>query len=67
MTFIEMMLLIDERKEKIVIDRIDSVHTDAHLYARSTQGIWEEKDLPPPIDKTIDKPLEIIMPPKEDK
>lgn len=49
MTFIEVLLLIEQRGEKIVSDKIHAIHTDKFLYARESDGTWAQKDLPPPI------------------
>lgn len=51
MTFIEVLLLIDQRGEKIVSDKTHAIHTDKFLYAREVDGTWAQKDLPPPIEE----------------
>lgn len=48
MTFIEVLLLIQDRQEKILSDKIDSIQTNKFLYSRSGTGVWEQKELPPP-------------------
>lgn len=63
MTFLEMISLISERKEKVIVEKASTIQTDAHLYMRSLLGEWEEKDLPPVIEKFPP----IIIPPKEKK
>jgi hypothetical protein len=47
MTFIEVLQLIDERKETIVSDRTHAIRTNQFLYSRATNGEWEQQDLPP--------------------
>jgi hypothetical protein len=49
MNFIEVMMLIGERGEKIIQDKIHTIQTDKHMYARDfSTGSWQEKELPPP-------------------
>lgn len=48
MTFIEVLQLIDERGEKIVSDKTHAILTDKFQYARTPNGEWEQKELPPP-------------------
>jgi hypothetical protein len=65
MTFIEVLLLIQERGEKILHDKTFSIQTDKFLYTRTSEGIWEQKSLPPtPEEKFAPIPPE---PPKEKK
>jgi len=45
-TFIEVLLLIDSRNEKIMSDKTHEIKTDKFLYSRTTTGDWEQKDLP---------------------
>lgn len=51
MTFIEVLLLIEQRGEKITSDKIHAIHTDKFLYAREVDGTWVQKDLPPPVQE----------------
>ena len=64
MTFVEMLLLISERGEKIVSDKIHSITTDKFLYNREPNGEWVQKELPvvtieidpyPPLEVTPSK------------
>lgn len=48
MTFIEMLLLIDQRGEKIVSDKTNAIQTDKWLYSRTPNGDWEQREIPPP-------------------
>ena len=48
MTFIEVLQLIEERKENIESDRTHTIRTDKFLYARASDGQWEQRELPPP-------------------
>lgn len=70
MTFIEVLLLIDQRGEKIVSDKTHVIQTDKFLYARTTNGDWEQKELPV-VTIEVDKfpPLEAVVPslPKKKK
>ncbi len=59
MTFIEVLLLIEQRGEKMVSDKIHSIQTDKHLYERGTDGVWVEKQLPPPPVETIQLDYEV--------
>lgn len=59
MTFMDVMNMIAERKENILIDKVNSIQTDKHLYARLVDGGWEERCLP--------KPIEPFQPLKETK
>lgn len=49
MTFIEVLLLIEQRGEHITSDKIHAIHTDKFLYSRESDGTWAQRDLPPPI------------------
>lgn len=67
MTFLDMLLVIEQRGEKIITDKINHLQTDKHAYTRTSDG-WEEKEMPndyvpPPVK--ISKPME--MPIKEKK
>jgi hypothetical protein len=65
MTFIEVLLTIQERGEKVLSDKIFSIQTDKFLYARTSDGQWEQRPLPPtPEEKFAPIPAE---PPKEKK
>ncbi len=43
MTYVELILLIEERKEKLVSNGISQVQTDGHTYLRAPDGQWHEK------------------------
>lgn len=63
MTYIEMLLLIDERGEKVVSDKTHTIQTDKFIYSREPDGSWIQKELP--ISTIIvDKfpPLETVVP-----
>ena len=65
MTFIEVLLLIQDRQETVLSDKIDSIQTNKFLYSRSGTGVWEQKELPtPPAEKFAPIPVE---PPKAKK
>jgi hypothetical protein len=63
MTFIEVLLLISERGEKIASDKTNAIHTDKFLYARAPDGTWEQRELPVETI-AVDKfpPLESVIP-----
>lgn len=70
MNFIEVLLLIDQRGEKITSDKIHAIHTDKFLYERGADGVWVQKDLPPPIqeeDKFPPLPEPEVVPKKKKK
>lgn len=48
MTYLQLILLIAERGEKVVSDKTLAIHTDKHLYHRKPNGDWEEGELPAP-------------------
>lgn len=50
MSFIDILQLIQSRAEKIMTDKVNAIYTDKHLYARLASGLWEERELPPPIE-----------------
>lgn len=62
MTFMEVLLLIQERGESITSDKIHTIKTDKFLYEREPDGSWAQKELPvqtievdpfPPLEKVI--------------
>jgi hypothetical protein len=59
MTFLELINLIEERQEKIIFERVNSIQTDTHLYERIDNS-WEGKEKIGVQDKYINKP--IILP-----
>ena len=67
MTYIEVLLLIQERGEKIASDKTHAIHTDKFLYARVPDGTWEQKELPAPIVTEDKFPPLPVAPPKETK
>ncbi len=46
MTYLELILLIAERGEKVVSDKTLAIQTDKHLYHRQPNGSWQEGELP---------------------
>lgn len=46
MTFCEVLTKISERGEKVISDKLHLIQTDKRLYARTSDGGWEEKQLP---------------------
>lgn len=67
MTFVEMLLLIDERGEKIVSDKTHSITTDKFLYNRESNGEWVQKELPVVVIEVDPFPPLEVTPPKEKK
>jgi hypothetical protein len=63
MTFIEVLLLIDERGEQIVSDKTHAIQTDKFLYSRESNGEWIQKELPV-VTMKVDPfpPLETVVP-----
>lgn len=61
MTYIEVVILISERGEKVVSDRLSSIQTDKHLYTRGPTGDWEARESIPPVieEKFAQIPVEI--------
>ena len=57
MTFMQVLLLIQDRGETIVSDKTHAIQTDKFLYSRSTTGEWEQRDLPLPIEEHHFPPL----------
>lgn len=45
MSYLELILLIGERKEKTLKDKAFSIRTNKHLYMRNDQGDWLEQDI----------------------
>lgn len=64
MTFIEVLILLDSRGEKIVSDKTHTIMTDKFTYSREPNGDWIQKDLPV-TTIVVDKfpPLESVLPP----
>jgi len=56
MNFIETMVGIAERGEKVITERAFSVYTDKFVYYRQNDGSWEQKPLPPPVDNSVEFP-----------
>lgn len=46
MNFLDVCMLISERKEKVTTDRVNSIHTDKFLYTRVNGAEWEQRELP---------------------
>lgn len=68
MTFIEVLILLDSRGEKIVSDKTHAIQTDKFIYSREPNGDWVQKDLPV-TTIVVDPypPLESVLPPKTKK
>lgn len=47
MTYLELILLLDERGEKVIHDRAKSIQTDKFQYQRGPDGTWVQQELPP--------------------
>lgn len=63
MTFLEVLLLIGERGEKVVSDKTHIIHTDKFMYVREHNGSWEQKELPvSTIAVDPFPPLETVLP-----
>lgn len=62
MTFMEILLLIDERGEKIISDKTHIIKTDKFMYVRGHNGSWEQQELPVVVME-VDKfpPLESVV------
>lgn len=67
MTFVEMLLLIDERGEKIVSDKTHTITTDKFQYTREPAGEWAQKELPVVVIEIDPYPPLEVTPPKEKK
>ena len=66
--FIDTMIAIAERGEKVVIEKALAIYTDKFVYRRLPDGNWEQQTLPPPVDNTQFAPLPIEIPvAKKDK
>lgn len=50
MTFLELMILIQDRGETVVSDKTHLIQTDKFSYYRSPNGGWEQRDLPAPVE-----------------
>jgi hypothetical protein len=63
MTFIEMMILLDSRGEKVISDKTNTIQTDKFVYSRDRGGEWEQRELPT-TTIVVDKfpPLESVLP-----
>lgn len=60
MNYLELILLIAERGEKVVSDKTLAIQTDKHLYSRLPDGSWEERELPTPTEPPLTlAPVEI--------
>lgn len=69
MTFIEVLILLDSRGEKIVSDKTHTITTDKFIYSREPNGDWVQKELPV-VTIQVDPfpPLESVAPiPKKTK
>jgi hypothetical protein len=53
MTYLEVILLIQERSEKVVSDKTLTIQTDKHAYYRMPDGSWEERIAIPPVVSTL--------------
>jgi hypothetical protein len=68
MTFIEVLILLDSRGEKIVSDKTHAIQTDKFIYSREPNGDWVQKELPiQTIVVDPYPPLESVLPPKTKK
>lgn len=65
MTFVEVLILLDSRGEKIISDKIHAIQTDKFLYVREPNGSWVQKELPtytlevdkfPPLESVVNLP-----------
>lgn len=65
MTFVEMLLLIEQNGETIISDKTHSIQTNKWQYSRLPSGDWEQKELPS-LPEPAFAPLE-PEPPKEKK
>jgi hypothetical protein len=45
MNFLETILLIEERGEKVISEKLSSIQTNGHCYTRSSNGDWTERPL----------------------
>jgi hypothetical protein len=45
MNFLETILLIEERGEKVISEKLSSIQTNGHYYTRSSNGDWTEREL----------------------
>jgi hypothetical protein len=63
MTFLEVLMLIGERGEKMTVDKTSLIQTDKFLYTREHDNSWIQKELPI-YTIEVDKfpPLESILP-----
>jgi hypothetical protein len=59
MTYLEVILLIQERAEKVVSDRVLAIQTNKHLYSRKPDGTWEESEVTVSEEKFIPLPIEM--------
>lgn len=68
MTFIEVLILLDSRGERIISDKTHTITTDKFIYSREANGEWIQKDLPV-VTIQVDQfpPLESVLPPKKTK
>jgi hypothetical protein len=63
MTFVETILLIQERKEIVYLDTTGLLRTNKHLYLRDRECCWIEKELPQD-DKFVVPQKPLIFPVK---
>lgn len=66
MTFLELILLLETRGEKVLTDGVSAIYTDKRLYSRVSSSVWEEKELPVMVESKDFLPL-VIEPPKSKK
>ncbi len=62
MNFIDTMIAIAERGEKVTIERATSIYTNKFMYVRLDDGNWVQRELPPPVDNTQFTPLPVEVP-----
>ena len=68
MTFVELVQLIADRKEKVLIERAHIIQTDKFAYYRIADGSWEQKELPTPIVEVSKfQPLPVEIPVRKTK
>ena len=59
MTYIELVLMLAERGEKVITDRTNALYTDKFSYFRNSNGSWEQRDLPEPM---VEEPKFLPLP-----
>ncbi len=45
MTYLEVILLMQERAEPVLSDRVLEIRTTKHLYSRKPDGTWDESEV----------------------